>query len=117
MSPRNGERRPKNKNDQSVFARIWAAKNATACRTGAVPVPSFTTTKSAMPIRIKSVVHTGPKTHAGGAKDGFWSVAYHVGIASIVKTEPIAPARRGIAMQRINRPAAVRDFLFIQDQR
>jgi hypothetical protein len=45
-----------------------------------------------MPIKVKSVIQTGAKSQFGGAKLGFWSEAYHVGIEGVVNNEPIKPA-------------------------
>jgi hypothetical protein len=43
---------------------------------------------------MKSTVQTGPKSHAGGVRAGFVSVAYQVGTAGAVKIDPISPASR-----------------------
>ena len=45
-----------------------------------------------MPMSAKSVVQTGPKTHAGGLRGGFTSVAYHPAMDGVVKKAPIIPA-------------------------
>jgi len=39
-----------------------------------------------------SMVQTGAKTHDGGLRAGFSSVAYHVDTDDAVKKEPIPPA-------------------------
>jgi hypothetical protein len=38
------------------------------------------------------VIQTGANNQLGGLKEGFFRVAYQVGIAGVVKTEPIKPA-------------------------
>ena len=50
------------------------------------------TRKTATPIMMYSVVHTGPNIQLGGEKSGFMIVSYHVGIAAAVNAEPIPPA-------------------------
>jgi hypothetical protein len=40
------------------------------------------------------VVHTGPKSQLGGLKKGLFNEAYQVGIAGVVKIEPIIPAEK-----------------------
>jgi hypothetical protein len=64
--------------------------------------PFFHMRNNEIPIIIKSAVHTGKNTQLGGAKDGFRSVAYQVGIAGVVKYEPIKPANRQMNMLNIN---------------
>jgi hypothetical protein len=51
-----------------------------------------------MPIIIYRSVHTGANSQFGGAKVGFSSVAYQVGMALRVNTEPMAPAARQATM-------------------
>jgi len=36
--------------------------------------------------------HTGPNNQFGGVNGGLFRVAYHVGIAGVVNSEPIKPA-------------------------
>jgi hypothetical protein len=62
--------------------------------------------KEAIPMRIKSNVHTGPKTQFGGASSGLASVAYHVGIDALVKRAPVSPMIWGIR----SAPARVKMF-------
>jgi hypothetical protein len=50
------------------------------------------TRKTATPIRTYRVTQAGANNQFGGVKDGFARVSYHVGIAGIVKIEPIRPA-------------------------
>jgi hypothetical protein len=38
------------------------------------------------------IVHTGPKIHGGGLKNGLFRVVYQVFTELIVKIEPIKPA-------------------------
>jgi hypothetical protein len=47
-----------------------------------------------MPISKYRSVQAGANNQFGGVKDGFSSVAYHVGIASLVNIEPMIPAHR-----------------------
>jgi hypothetical protein len=51
-----------------------------------------------MPISKYRSVQTGANNQFGGAKDGFSSVAYQVGIALRVNIEPIKPAHRQATM-------------------
>jgi len=45
-----------------------------------------------MPIKKYKKVQAGPKSQLGGVKNGFFKLAYQVGIEEKVKREPIAPA-------------------------
>jgi hypothetical protein len=53
--------------------------------------------KSEMPIRRKSNVQTGPKTHADGVKEDLIKVEYQEVTAGIVNIDPIHPAICGMA--------------------
>lgn len=55
-----------------------------------------------MPCRRYSVVQTGPNTQLGGLKEGFASSAYQVGIAGVVKRDPIPPAIKGRIIAKPN---------------
>jgi hypothetical protein len=41
---------------------------------------------------VKRVTQTGAKIQLGGVKKGFFKDAYQVGIAGVVKTDPMRPA-------------------------
>lgn len=105
MSPYRGDCMPKKAIDQRVLSASWAEKMMTPCCTALLSSPFCTMRYRETPIRIYSTVHTGPNAQFGGVNEGFSSWAYHVGIAYMVKKEPITPARRGMAMQRIKSPA------------
>ena len=62
----------------------------------------FQTMNNDMPMRIKSIVQTGPKTHEGGFKAGLVKVEYQEAIAGIVKSDPIHPAICGIISEIIS---------------
>jgi len=55
-----------------------------------------------IPIRIYKVVQVGPKIQFGGLKKGLFKVAYQVGIAETVKTEPKPPMARGRTIETTN---------------
>ncbi len=84
MNPGNGECDPKKMTDQRTFKTSWIAKMPIASFLSAVPFLFFQTRKSAMPIKRYKIVHTGPKTHAGGVRAGFARNAYHVPIFGVV---------------------------------
>jgi hypothetical protein len=60
--------------------------------------PCLQIRKRDIPMRMKRVVHTGPKTQLGGLKDGFCMEAYQVGIEGVVNREPANPAPRQMSM-------------------
>jgi len=53
--------------------------------------PLFHTKYNDIPIKVKRVVQTGPKSQLGGVKLGFCNVTYQVEIAEIVNMVPILP--------------------------
>lgn len=108
ISPARGDLSPKNAADQSTLRINWTPNIERAILTFPLSGPFCHTRKTEIPINIKSVVHTGKNTQLGGANEGFMRVAYQVGIAGVVKTEPITPASRQMAMLIIN--------LFIMDK-
>ena len=55
-----------------------------------------------IPIKIYKVVQTGAKRKLGGEKLGFCKVAYHPGIAGVVKIDPTNPAARQTKIETIN---------------
>ena len=66
--------------------------------------PFCQTKERAIPIIIKSIVQTGPKSQLGGLKDGLFKEAYQVAIEGVVKAEPRKPAPRQIKTEIINLP-------------
>lgn len=62
---------------------------------------------------INSPIHTGENNQFGGVKEGLLREAYHVGIVSAVKTEPMKPASWHIAILSINRQISGRRNFFI----
>ena len=48
------------------------------------------------------MLQAGPKTQPGGVKTGLLRFAYQVGIAAVVKAEPIPPARKGSVIDSRN---------------
>jgi hypothetical protein len=48
--------------------------------------------KREMPIRKNKAIHTGANNGDGGAKDGFFKLAYHPEIFGAVNREPTIPA-------------------------
>ncbi len=73
----------------------------------------FHTKKNAIPIKINSIVQTGPNTKDGGVKEGLIRELYQIGIEGVVKKDPIYPARRGTKIDMIN---FIIIFLFIITQ-
>ncbi len=98
-----GLRKPKKIIDQSVFKTNCAPNKTKAKRfwvrdQGKI-VHCFHTKYRAMPMRINSVVHTGPKIQLGGDKVGLCNAAYQVGMVVAVNSEPINPAACGKASE------------------
>ena len=50
------------------------------------------TKKRDIPMSMNRLIQTGLNIQLGGVKKGFLNVAYHVGIARVVKREPKKPA-------------------------
>jgi hypothetical protein len=117
ISPFWGDCMPKKANDQRVLTASWAENIAAPCRTALFSSPFCSIRYREIPISMYSAVQTGPNTQSGGVKNGFWSRAYHVVIAGMVTNEPIMPASRGNAIQRIRSPAERREDLSIRDQK
>ena len=65
-----------------------------------------------IPIRKNKIIQTGAKSQFGGAMLGFVKLAYHSGIARIVKKEPIAPAIWHIKTE-IKSFEALENFIYI----
>lgn len=61
------------------------------------------TRKSEIPIRIYSVVQTGPKTQFGGVTDGFTRDGYQSAIDCEVRTDPTSPAANGMTTETTRR--------------
>lgn len=89
---------PKKTIDQRAFNISWTQNRVKAILATSIPNPSRQTRKTDIPIRIYSVVQTGPNARLGGVLGGFFSVAYHVGIALKVEILPIPPAAKLAAM-------------------
>ena len=62
--------------------------------------PFFQIRKADIPIRMYRVVQTGPKSHEGGVKGGFFSAAYQFGMDVAVKMEPSRPTERHKPQER-----------------
>ena len=97
-----GECRPKKIIDQSVLSTSCPINMPRAIFTSLRSNPFFQTKNAAIPMRTKSVVQTGPNTHAGGLRAGRTSVAYQPAIDGVVKTEPMMPASSETTMAMIN---------------
>ena len=67
-----------------------------------LPGGSVHTIYKEIPIRIYSVVQTGPNNQFGGLKEGWFKVAYQLGIARAVKIPAMAPIASGNAREIIN---------------
>jgi hypothetical protein len=104
---------PKNAADQETFNTSCTPKEMSAGLAWMLPCLSLHTRKSEIPIMMNSAIHTGENSQFGGVKEGLFSEAYHVGIASAVKIEPMKPASWHIAMLSINRQMSGRRNFFI----
>lgn len=93
---------PKKIIDQSVLSSSCTPNTDKAIFTSLRSMPFFQIRYAAIPMRAKSIVHTGANIQLGGAISGRTSVAYHVGIDEAVKKLPIMPAAWQIAMATIN---------------
>jgi len=62
----------------------------------------FQVRKNEIPKRMYSDVHTGPNIQLGGLKEGWFSVAYHSGIAFAVNIPAIAPRPKGRRIDTTN---------------
>jgi len=94
MSPSRGDRRPKKRNDQSTLRKNCTPKIPSAICTSRFSVPHCQTRYSAVPMRMKSVIHTGANTQLGGAKNGFCRDAYQEPGPLVVTSEPRLPRMR-----------------------
>src|SRR5680860_1694243 len=88
--------------DQRAFRVNWLKKIFKASITLGLSVPCFQIKKAAIPMSINKLVQTGAKTQLGGLSAGLDKVAYQVGIAAVVKMEPIPPAASETRMAIIN---------------
>jgi len=102
ISPARGDLSPKNAADHITLRINWTPKIEIAILICTFSSPFCHTRNNEIPIIIKSAVHTGKNNQLGGANEGFMRVAYQVGIAGVVKTEPRTPASRQMAMLIIN---------------
>lgn len=85
---------PKKTIDQSKLRISCTMNKVKAGFTKALPVPSFHTINSEIPIIMYNVVQTGANIQLGGLNSGLFNVAYQPGIASAVNMEPTNPAAR-----------------------
>lgn len=113
ISPVCGDFNPKNAIDQKTFSNNCIPKVMSAGVAWMLSFRSRQTRNREMPMSMYSVIHTGENNQFGGVKEGLLSVAYHVGIASVVKMDPTKPASWQIAMLSINRQISGRRNLFI----
>lgn len=112
MRPKNGDFRPKNKNDHNILNISWIPKTIRATLTSffSNPLPQIKYKEILM--RKKRVIQAGAKSQTGGKKPGFLSSANQVvGIAGAVKNEPITPANWQIKIEIINLPILF-NFIF-----
>ena len=97
--------KPKKIIDQSVLSTSCKKnKNTAHCQTRTIRLFArirewlFQITKSEMPMSAKSVVQTGPNTHAGGLSAGRARVAYQPAMEGVVKSAPTIPAASDTAI-------------------
>ena len=102
--------KPKKMIDQNVLSTSWPINMPRAIFTSLRSSPLFQTKNAAIPMSAKSVVQTGPNTHAGGLNAGRARVAYQVEIEGVVNTEPMMPATSETIMAMISLSAL---FIFI----
>jgi hypothetical protein len=91
MSPRRGDRSPKKAADQRILRINWTKKKIKAvmnCGRSCLRQ----TRKRDIPMSINRLIQTGLNIQSGGLKDGLFNVLYQVGMAGVVKREPIKPA-------------------------
>jgi len=98
INPYRGDSRPKKTTDHKAFRINCTRKTISAVLTWRFSNPLRQTRNAAVPIRIYKSVHAGANNQFGGVKAGFSSVAYQVGMALRVNTEPMAPAPRQATM-------------------
>ena len=103
MRPANGDFKPKNAIDQKTFKTSCAPKVMSAGVAWMLSFCSRQTRKREIPMSMNRVIHTGENNQLGGVNEGLLIEAYHVGIASAVKRDPMKPASWQIAMLSINR--------------
>jgi hypothetical protein len=80
-----------------MFSKSCTANSVRGNAASAKPA-GFQTSQAAPPIRMKSVVQTGPKIQSGGFQDGFSIVRYQPSISGVVAMAPRAAPPRQIAM-------------------
>ena len=102
ISPAIGDLSPKKATDQKALRINCVVNIIRAILTFGSLNPTRHTRKADIPININSIVQTGANNQLGGVKDGFFSVAYQVGIADVVKKEPSKPAIWQITMLMTN---------------
>ena len=108
ISPASGDLRPKKATDHSMFNASWMPNKVSPVRTFGVSIPMRQTMKSDIPMSMNSMIHTGPNSQLGGVNEGFLSEAYQLGMAAVVKTDPIIPASWHIIILMTKRQKSVR---------
>jgi len=92
IKAKNGDFKPKNRIDQSMFRPSWTANQNMAVFTpGKCRVFSHRR-KREIPMRTNRLIHTGEKTQLGGVKDGLAREAYQTGMEGVVNSDPTNPA-------------------------
>jgi len=91
-SPSAGDCSPKKEYDQKTLSPSWTQNITMDSLTSLLLGPVFHTRKSDTAIIRYSAVQTGAKSQLGGVRAGFRRLAYHVGMAGVVKKAPIAAA-------------------------
>ena len=91
---KNGLWKVKNRIDHSVLKNKWMIKIIIPVRAVLFCQPFCQIKYKATAIKIKSVVQTGANMKFGGLNSGLFKPAYHVGMAGVVKIDPMPPAPR-----------------------
>ena len=104
---------PKKTIDQRAFNVSWTQNRVKATLAAPLPNPFCQIRKTDTHIRIQSVLQTGPNARLGGVLGGFFSVAYHVGIALKVKILPIPPAAKLARMLIISLMTSFKSIVWV----
>jgi hypothetical protein len=92
MSPKKGDLSPKKATDQKAFKISWIKKRINPFLAWRLFSLFCQITNKDIPINRYRLTQTGPNIQLGGLKKGFFNDSYQVGIAGVVKIEPIKPA-------------------------
>lgn len=65
-------------------------------------ISSFQIKNNEIPIKMYSIVQTGPKIQFGGLNEGLFKVAYHSGTDCAVNIPAILPRPKGTIMDTIS---------------